>query len=396
MGNLLTPSSFWGGLGLYLGATEYSGFGYAGFIFACVPFLWARFGGTPIPTSRHDPLDSVMTTMAALLGAGAAASFMGYGLHFQALMMFLWAAAWAFAPSRSFPTGEKVTQDLDLSGKTAYITGPTSGIGTETARVLCLRGARVILASRSEGKLKKTKAEIEKSVSGAKVSILVVNLGDQESIRQSVKKLEEMNVSKIDILINNAGIMALPERRATAQGLEMQMGVNHVGHFLLTTLLTPLLKSASPSRVVCLSSLAHYYHDGKFFSHPKLECEPYNNWVAYGNSKMANIMFAKEYHRRRNDDGISAFSVHPGGIFTGLQGDVEPTTFLKWLVVAPFFFKSIAQGCGTTLHCATKPGIENSGGQYFDDCKPAARKRSCTEEEAMKLWEITEKLVLEH
>jgi len=391
----LTPTTFWCGLGTYLCAVEYSGHGYAGFLTATIPFLWAHFCDPGVPTAKQDPLNAMMDMLTGLLSVGAAASYYGYGPYFIGASSALWFMGYSFAPGRKFRTGEEVTKDCDLCGKIVYITGPTSGIGTETARVLCLRGAHVILASRNENKLENTKLEIERKIPGAKLSTVQVDLGDQESVKQSIKKLEQMNIQKIDILINNAGIMASPTRKSTAQGLDMQMGVNHVGHFLLTKLLTPFLKNAAPSRVVCLSSIAHYYHDDKFYNHPQLECEPYHKWVAYGNSKMANQMFAREYNRRYKDDGISAFSLNPGGIFTGLQGDVEPTKMFKWIVIAPFFFKTIAQGSSTTLYCATTPGLEKDGGEYFDNCKLGRKERMkrAGEEQSKKLWEATEKLL---
>jgi len=381
---LITPETFWATIGFSLMLGEYYGFGGATYYLLTVPFIWSKLGSPPPPGNAKDPLDTLVQVCVTVpLAIGGALSFMGYGTYATAGLMLLWALAWITAPRRRFPTGEDVTKDVDLSGKTVMITGPTSGIGQETARVLALRGARVVLVSRNEKKLQRTVEIIKEAVPAAKLEYIPCDLSDQSSIRKCVATFESMKLP-LHILINNAGLMALPERRETAQRLEMQVGVNHVGHFLLTTLLTPILEASKPSRVVCLSSVAHRLSDLKFQNHEKLETDPYHKWTAYGNSKMANIMFAREYHARHCDKGILAYSVHPGGIFTGLQGDVEPTTMLKWLVVAPFFFKSIPQGCATTLHCTTQDALE--GGRYFENCKLGKQKK-CTDKQCQTLYE---------
>jgi len=400
---LVTPTNFWFLILTFLTIAEVFGLGVGGFATCALLFLWAIFF-SPANNGRKDPLNDMMIICAVILSIGAVCSRFGYGQHILGTYVSLWGAAWALSPRRTFPTGEEVSKNHDLNGKTVMITGPTSGLGQETARVLALRGAHVILVSRSQKKLDHTKNEIEEEIPSAKLSTITCDLGDQESIRTCVKKFEEMKLS-LDILINNAGVMALPKRKSTKEGLEFQMGVNHVGHFLLTTLLTPHLEASKPSRVVSLSSIAHVYHDNKFFDNEKLECEPYHKWVAYGNAKFANVLFAKEFNRRYTDKGISAFSLHPGGIFTGLQGDVDGPTLFKWLVIAPFFFKSIAQGCATTLHCALNADPASEGGAYFDNCKTKGgqdrlvkvmatqKEKGVTDEKALKCWEVTEKLI---
>lgn len=293
---------------------------------------------------------------------------------------------WKMSPRQSkHKTGEEITKGVDMSGKNAMITGPTSGIGFETARVLALRGAHVILVSRNEKKLQASVEKILKGNPKASVEYIQCDLSDQDSIRKCVSVFLEKNLP-LHLLINNAGLMALRERRETAQGLEMQVGVNHIGHSLLTLLLKPTLEASQPSRVVCLSSLAHHYWDGKFQDDPKLETTPYEKWVAYGNAKISNLMFAQEFDRRYSSKGISACSVHPGGIFTGLQDEVEATTMFKWIIVAPFFFKSIEQGAATTLLCATTDKLE--GGKYYSDCK-VSKHKTFTDDQCKALWKNT-------
>merc|ERR1712048_826325 len=132
--------------------------------------------------------------------------------------------------------------------------------------------------------------------------------------------------------------MALPQRSATKQGLEQQVGVNHVGHFYLVQLLLPALGQAEYSRVVMLSSSAHRMFDSAYLQEPQLETKPYEAWTAYGNSKVSNCLFAKEFNSRYQSKGITAYSLNPGGIHTGLQGNVDRTIALAWLILTPFVF----------------------------------------------------------
>jgi NAD(P)-dependent dehydrogenase (short-subunit alcohol dehydrogenase family) len=336
------------------------------------------------------------------------ASWKGYAVYAWVSLAVLYGIMYAVAPKRKFPTAEAVSEGVDLKGKVALITGPTSGIGVETARVLALRGAHVLLAARSAKKLEETKKEIEDNIARnhgarAQVTCLECDLNDLQSVKRCAKEFESMNIP-LHILINNAGIMALPTREATAQGLEKQVGVCHVGHFLLTKLLLPYLEKSTapnePSRVVCVSSMAVTMADSDFLQHARLETTPYDQWAAYGNAKSANLLHAQELHKRYSKNGVMAFSLHPGGIHTGLQSHVDWWTMLKWYVVTPLFFKSVEQGAATTITCATKAGIEEHGGKWFDNCKPTEtatkieKKLECDNPGA-KLWEMTEKLLEE-
>lgn len=361
-----------------------------------------------MPKSKQtDPLDIIMIILLVILGLVATAFRFGYGSYASTAVALLFGLFYVKAPSRSFPTGEEVTKDVDMSGKICIVTGATSGIGEETARVLALRGAaQVYICARNPSKLETSMSEMIKALpptSKAKISTLVCDLGDLESVKACAATFLKKE-SKLDLLVNNAGIMALPEFKPTAQGLESQVGVCHVGHFLLTKLLTPALKKAAtketPARVVSLSSSGHRYHEiATLVQNPKLETVPYDKWGAYGNAKGSNMLFASELHHRYfAKHHICAFSVMPGGIHTGLQGHVELWTKIKWVVVTPFFFKSIPQGAATTLVCATTADPATDGGAYFEDCKANTGAMTKVKEEAggdagEKLWEVTDKLV---
>jgi len=314
-----------------------------------------------------DPLDRIFT---GLFATGVVSMALGYGMYF---VIFVATAATLFklnAPNKKFKTAEKVSEGFDLSGKVVMITGPTSGIGTETARVMALRGAHVILVSRNVNKLVKTKMSLERKVPGAKFDCIQCDLNDQVSVRKCSQEFINMKLP-LHIFIGNAGLMALQKRQETAQGLERQVGVNHVGHYLLLKLLTGTLLESAPARVVMLTSAAHRFFNPKVLEHEKLETVPYEAWQAYGNAKMMNSMVVRYYNQKFSSSGITAVCCHPGGIMTGLQGNVERWISLKWLLVKPFFFKSIEQGAATTVYCATHPDVLNHGGKYFDNCKVA-------------------------
>ena len=204
---------------------------------------------------------------------------------------------------------QEVLAGVDLSGKTAIVTGGYSGIGTETVRALVSKGARVIVPARDAEKAEKNLAGLENVVIGT------MDLARLESVRSFA---EEMigELHQLDLLINNAGIMACPETRV-GPGWEAQFGVNHMGHFALTRFLMPLLQKTAGTRVITLSSVAHKVSDMRWDD--VQFTQRYSKWKAYGQSKTANALFANALSRRLKEHGGLAFSVHPGGIFTDLQ-----------------------------------------------------------------------------
>lgn len=261
----------------------------------------------------------------------------------------------------------------DLTGKVAVVTGGYSGIGLETTRALAAAGAKVYVPVRNFDKAAETLATIKRG----EVIPLSMDLGDFASIRRFVAEILE-DETQIDLLINNAGIMACPESRVEG-GWESQFGVNHLGHFLLTKGLLPALLAADAPRVVCLSSIGHR-RGGVNFDDINFEKTPYEKWTAYAQAKTANALFALGLDMKYAEQGLRAFSVHPGGIMTPLQRhlDNEEMIALGWLdesgnlsELAASLFKSTTQGCTTTLWAATSEQLDGKGGLYCEDCDVA-------------------------
>jgi NAD(P)-dependent dehydrogenase (short-subunit alcohol dehydrogenase family) len=282
-----------------------------------------------------------------------------------------------------------------LKKKVIIVTGANSGIGLETARVLALRGAHVFVLARSEQKGEEAASEIKKSVPNANLTVMKIDLSSSRSIRSFVEEFKKLNLP-LHVLINNAGCMALPERSETEDGLEFQMGTNHIGHFYLTSLLTDKLIESQPSRVVCLASSAHRMADLSFLSSEKLESTKYGPWSAYGNSKFANMLHAKGFNEHYSTKGVIAYSVHPGGIWTNLQSHVTIGMRLLMILITPFF-KTIPQGAATTVYCAVTPGIEKHGGSFFEDCnasKPyTPALQDAFENKSQDFWNTSEKII---
>lgn len=303
--------------------------------------------------------------------------------------------------------GIDVVQGVDLTGKVAIVTGGYSGIGLETTRVLAAKGAKVVVPVRTEAKAKDALASIDGDVTTAKLDL--ANLASVRAFATSM--VAELDA--LDILINNAGIMACPEARV-GPGWESQFGVNHMGHFALTQGLMPLLEKTAGARVVALSSTAHKLTDIRW---DDIQFEQgYDKWQAYGQAKTANALFANGLSRRLRDSGGLAFSVHPGGIFTPLQRHLpkEEMVALGWIdengepsELAKNGFKTPEQGCSTTLWAATSDKLVGKPGVYCEDCdiaKPAEKDsptarwfgvnaHACSDESAEKLWEISESLL---
>ncbi len=268
----------------------------------------------------------------------------------------------------------EVVAGIDLSGKTAIVTGGSSGLGIETARALASAGARVILPVRSRQAGEDAAADIRASTGNDKVGVADMDLGDWASVRAFAASFLAAG-QPLHILINNAGIMATPERRIMGD-VESQFGTNHLGHMLLTCLLAPALLKGAPARVVCLSSIGHRI-DKVSFDDPNFRKSPYNKWQAYGRSKSANALFALELNRRLEGRLVNAYSVHPGGIMTNLQRDMaaEEIKAMGWIDEKTGKprdgFKTPAGGAATAVWCATSPLLAAGGGVYCEDCNIA-------------------------
>ncbi|TPW29136.1 SDR family NAD(P)-dependent oxidoreductase [Martelella alba] len=307
-------------------------------------------------------------------------------------------------------TAVEVLAGADLGGRTAIVTGGYSGIGLELVRALAAKGVHVIIPVRSPEKAAGALGDII-----GDVVTMPMDLGDLASVRRFAEKVEAAT-PKLDFLINNAGIMACPEMR-TGPGWEMQFGVNHMGHFALSKGLWPLLKRSPGVRVVALSSTGHKI-SGIHWDDMDFRDTPYDKWVAYGQAKTANALFANALSRRLRDTGGLAFAVHPGGIFTPLQRHLpkEEMIALGWLgpdgkpsELARQGFKSPEQGAATTAFAATSPLLDGKPGVYCEDCdialptdpdSPYARYRGVNahatdDDAAERLWAISEKRLSE-
>jgi len=284
-------------------------------------------------------------------------------------------------------------------GKTAVVTGATGGLGYETAMALSKAGAEVILTGRDDRKGQSAIERIGREVIGAKVTFEHLDLASLASIADFAQRMGARQ--SLDLLINNAGVMALPRRQTTADGFEMQFGTNHLGHFALTARLMPLLRRASGARVVSLSSLAH--RTG-FIDFGDLQGERlYSPWKAYGQSKLAMLMFALELQRRSDATGwnLTSNAAHPGFARTGLFAS-GPGGLLSLAsdFAAPFFGQSATDGARPILFAATSP--EAMPGAYYGPggigelrgapapalIMPQARDAA----RAARLWDVSEKL----
>ncbi|XP_012872984.1 PREDICTED: retinol dehydrogenase 11 isoform X1 [Dipodomys ordii] len=276
------------------------------------------------------------------------------------------------------------TSTVQLPGKVAIVTGANTGIGKETAKELAQRGARVYLACRDVQKGELVAKEIKGLTGNQQVLVRKLDLADTKSIRAFAKDFlaEEKH---LHILINNAGVMMCPYSK-TADGFEMHIGVNHLGHFLLTHLLLEKLQESAPSRVVNLSSLAHYL--GRIHFHNLQGEKFYSAGLAYCHSKLANILFTRELHRRLKGSGVTVYSVHPGTVKSELIRHSTVMSLMWWLF--SFFIKTPQQGAQTSLYCAVTEGLESLSGKHFSDCQVAwVSSQARNETVARRLWDVS-------
>ena len=284
-------------------------------------------------------------------------------------------------------------------GRTAVVTGATGGLGYETALALVKAGSEVILTGRDDRKGQSAIEKIGHEVSGARIAFEPLDLASLASITDFAQRMQARQ--SLDLLINNAGVMALPRRQTTADGFEMQFGTNHLGHFALTARLMPLLRQASAPRVVSVSSLAHRTGSIDFSD---LQGERiYSPWKAYGQSKLACLMFALELQRRSDAAGwkVTSNAAHPGFARTNLfAGGPGGLVSLATDFAAPFFGHSAADGARPILFAATSP--QAKPGAYYGPggigelrgapatalVMPRARDAAA----AARLWDISGKL----
>lgn len=279
-------------------------------------------------------------------------------------------------------TAEEVTDALDLRGKTVVITGCNSGLGYETMRVLASRGAHVIGTARTSEKAERAC----NSISG-KTTPMTLELGSFDSIEACTRAITGLDMP-VDILICNAGVMALPDLQLV-NGVEAQFAINHLGHFLFTNQLLDAVKSAKSGRVVIVSSCAHFGAPEAGIDFDNLDgSKSYAPWVAYGRSKLANGLFAAELSRRLAGTGVTANSLHPGVIKTNLGRHLPERP-----ADDDIYDKTIPQGAATQCYLAVHPIPGTISGQYFADCNPALASPLMYDQAlAKELWAVSETL----
>ncbi|KAF2470678.1 NAD(P)-binding protein [Lindgomyces ingoldianus] len=312
-------------------------------------------------------------------------------------------------PGDARPTALQIVKDNGLEGKmegkVALVTGTSSGIGIDTAKALKATGMHVFAAARN---LEKAKKALGDSIEPGRLELIELDNNSLESVRKCAKEFLQRS-DKLNILINNAGIMATPEGR-TEDGFELQFGTNHLAHFLLFQLLRDtMLKSATPefgSRVVNVSSTGHRYSQVQF---ENLNLEGiYDPRKSYGQSKLSNIYMANEIERRYGSKNLHAFSLHPGGIWTGLQIHTPKEQMDQWAAnpAVQEYMKSTEQGAATTIWAALDKELEGKGGLYLEDCQVSQPVKPgyslldtgyesyvYDEEKEGRLWKVSNELV---
>jgi NAD(P)-dependent dehydrogenase (short-subunit alcohol dehydrogenase family) len=308
-------------------------------------------------------------------------------------------------------TAAEVVAGIDLGGRRAIVTGGSSGIGVETARALAGAGAEVTLAVRDTDAGQRTAAEIT-AEAGNVVDVGRLDLADQASIAAFVASWS----GPLHVLINNAGVMALPDLQLTVEGWEMQFATNHLGHFALALGLHDALAAAGGARIVSVSSRGHM-RSPVVFDDLNFASRPYDPWLAYGQSKTANVLFAVEATRRWRDSRITANAVHPGAILeTNLTRHMDPEYLAQLRASATHAetydgsrlrYKTLEQGAATSVLVATSPLLEGVGGRYFEDCNQArildpnepdtsssgVAAYALDLDNANRLWEVSAQLV---
>ncbi len=312
-------------------------------------------------------------------------------------------------------TTADVLRGVDLTGRTVLVTGASAGLGVETVRALRSAGAQVVGAVRDlpKGRAALTAAGVAVAdgggalsgsggggaLSGSGVGLVQLDLADLDSVRTAAKEIAQ-RLPRIDLLLNNAGVMAPPLTR-TKQGFELQLGTNHLGHFVLTNALLPTLQAGS--RIVNVSSRGHL-RSGLRWEDPHFRDESgYEKWTAYGQSKTANILFTVELEKRLAGQGIHAFALHPGVIMTELSRHLteqDLTALSTRLPKSGFSLKDAAAGAATTVYAAVSKELDGRGGLYLEDCQVAGvtpgdgsagfAPYAMDADEAARLWDWSE------
>jgi NAD(P)-dependent dehydrogenase (short-subunit alcohol dehydrogenase family) len=293
-------------------------------------------------------------------------------------------------------TAAEVAAGVDLTGRRALVTGAASGLGVETVRALAGAGAEVILAVRDVATGERTAKDVAETTGNEALRAVALDLSDPVSVTAFVASWD----GPLHVVVNNAGVMACPETR-TPLGWELQFATNHLGHFALATGLHDALAADGAARIVAVSSSGHQASP-VIFDDLNFLFRPYDPWLAYGQSKTANVLFAVEATRRWADDGITANAVMPGAVHTNLQRHTGGVGSGR---TPADQFKSVQQGAATSVFAAVSPLLEGIGGRYFADCNEAETVDSRTgtlggvaryaldPANAQRLWTVSEELL---
>mmetsp|Transcript_20293 Transcript_20293/g.68890 ORF Transcript_20293/g.68890 Transcript_20293/m.68890 type:complete len:349 (-) Transcript_20293:986-2032(-) len=340
----------------------------------------------------RSPTAVVVLTFALL---GRAAGLSGGMLSRRRLVIGGGVAA-ALVGGKLYMDGPVFREDVSLAGKTTLITGGNTGLGLESAVKLAMLGSEVMIACRNETKGLAAVEAIKQRSGSESVGFVKLDLTSLDSVRACAKELKS-KVPKVDVLMLNAGVMALPERQLTADGFERQFGTNHLGHFALTRELWDLVMKSPAPRIVTVSSAAHLF--GKMDFDDLNAEKDYGPWKAYGQSKLSNVLFAKELARRMKaagrDNAVSV-SLHPGGVRTELGRYLDVPVALIAVLAVPliYFTKSPFAGAQTQIFLSASQSITPSqSGLYYDNSRPdKVSSLAESEEDAARLWAASEAL----
>ncbi|XP_046876018.1 dehydrogenase/reductase SDR family member 13 [Hypomesus transpacificus] len=288
----------------------------------------------------------------------------------------------------------KCKSNVQLHGKVVIVTGANTGIGKTTALDLARRGGRVILACRDKRRAEEAILDIVKETGNREVVFMALDLGSMQSVRSFAENFLKSE-SRLDILINNAGLMSGGQ---TVDGVGMIFGVNHLGHFLLTLLLLERLKEGGPSRVVTVASKGYEFGRIDFScidNHKDLGLgdSDWNLFEKYCHSKLCNVLFTHELATRLQGSNVTCYSLHPGAIKTEIGRYARFGWKCVMTPITALFFVDAVSGAQTTLHCALQEGLESLSGRYFSSCSvQEVQAKAKDDEAARKLWEVSERL----
>jgi NAD(P)-dependent dehydrogenase (short-subunit alcohol dehydrogenase family) len=282
-----------------------------------------------------------------------------------------------------------------MQGKVVVVTGSNTGIGKETAVGVADMGATTVLACRNVTKAGEAQAEVKERTGNDDVHVVALDLSDLASVRRAAAEILE-RWDRLDVLVNNAGGV-WTERHQTKQGFEQTIGVNHLGPFLFTDLLLDRLKASAPSRVVNLSSVGHHMAMRGMRFDDLQSTRRYATMEAYGRSKLANVLFTRELAKRLDGTGVTVNCCHPGAVRSGfgMDGDMKGLMGLGNRIIRPFEISS-ASGAKTSIYLSASADVEGKTGGYYVRCKPGhMSKKAQSDDEARRLWEVSEQLIAE-